>query len=95
MADGDAHRPDRTTLRRAIGASAVGNAVEWFDYGIYAYAAVHIGQAFFPGDDPTAAASAACWSSRSPSSSGRSAASSGGRWGTAWAGSGSSPPRSC
>ncbi len=55
MADGDAHRPDRTTLRRAIGASAVGNAVEWFDYGIYAYAAVHIGQAFFPGDDPTAA----------------------------------------
>ena len=24
-------------LNRAVGASALGNAVEWFDYGIYAY----------------------------------------------------------
>jgi MFS transporter, MHS family, proline/betaine transporter len=46
--------PSTTTLRRAIGASAIGNATEWFDYGVYAYAAVYIGQAFFPSDDPTA-----------------------------------------
>ena len=46
--------PSPTTLRRAIGASAIGNATEWFDYGVYAYAAVYIGQAFFPSDDPTA-----------------------------------------
>ena len=41
-------------LRRAIAASAMGNAVEWFDYGVYAYVAVYIGQAFFPSDNPTA-----------------------------------------
>ncbi|MGH3384224.1 MAG: MFS transporter [Nocardioidaceae bacterium] len=38
------------TLRRAITASAVGNATEWFDYGVYAFAIVYIEQAFFPGD---------------------------------------------
>jgi MFS transporter, MHS family, proline/betaine transporter len=46
--------PDASTLRRAIGASAMGNAVEWFDYGIYAYAAVYIGRAFFPSENPGA-----------------------------------------
>lgn len=45
---------DRKTLRRAIAASAIGNATEWFDYGIYAYAAVYIGRAFFPSDNPAA-----------------------------------------
>jgi MHS family proline/betaine transporter-like MFS transporter len=43
-----------TTLRRAVAASAIGNATEWFDYGVYAYAAVYIGKAFFPSDNPTA-----------------------------------------
>ncbi len=33
---------------------AVGNMTEWFDYGVYAYTAVHLGEVFFPGDDPTA-----------------------------------------
>ena len=40
---------DRTTLRRAIGASAMGNATEWFDYGIYAYGVTYISAALFPG----------------------------------------------
>ena len=44
------------TLRRAIGASAMGNATEWFDYGVYAYAAVYIQQVFFPAKDESAAA---------------------------------------
>lgn len=35
-------------LRRAIGASAIGNAVEWFDYGIYAYGTTYIAHALFP-----------------------------------------------
>ncbi|KAA0016302.1 MFS transporter [Antrihabitans cavernicola] len=35
-------------LRRAIGASAIGNAVEWFDYGVYAYLTVHIAASLFP-----------------------------------------------
>ena len=44
-------RTDKRTLRRAIGASAMGNATEWFDYGVYAYLAIYIGQVFFPSDD--------------------------------------------
>jgi MFS transporter, MHS family, proline/betaine transporter len=37
-------------LRRAIAASAIGNATEWFDYGIYAYGVTYISAALFPGD---------------------------------------------
>jgi MHS family proline/betaine transporter-like MFS transporter len=29
-------------LRRAIAASAIGNATEWFDYGIYAYGVTYL-----------------------------------------------------
>ena len=42
--------PTQSTLRRAIGASALGNAVEWFDYGIYAYGVTYISAALFPGE---------------------------------------------
>ncbi len=42
-------------LRRAISASAVGNATEWFDYGVYAYVATEIGNNFFPGEYATLA----------------------------------------
>ncbi|HSJ21785.1 MAG TPA: MFS transporter [Nocardioidaceae bacterium] len=45
-----------SVLRRAIGASAMGNATEWFDYGVYAYAAVYIQQVFFPSDDQSLSA---------------------------------------
>lgn len=38
-----------SVLRRAITASAVGNATEWFDYGIYAYGVTYISAALFPG----------------------------------------------
>ncbi|WP_293974981.1 MFS transporter [Sphingopyxis sp.] len=37
-------------LNRAVGASALGNAVEWFDYGIYAYGVTYISAALFPGN---------------------------------------------
>jgi MHS family proline/betaine transporter-like MFS transporter len=40
-------------LRRAVAASALGNATEWFDYGVYAYVAVEIGKNFFPGQYST------------------------------------------
>src|SRR3546814_12810634 len=36
-------------LRRAIAASAIGNAPEWLDYGIYAYGLTYISAALFPG----------------------------------------------
>jgi MFS transporter, MHS family, proline/betaine transporter len=37
-------------LRKAIAASAIGNATEWFDYGIYAYGVTYISAALFPGE---------------------------------------------
>ena len=37
-------------LRKAVAASAIGNATEWFDYGIYAYGVTYISAAIFPGD---------------------------------------------
>ncbi|MEB8337749.1 MFS transporter [Streptomyces endophyticus] len=53
-ADGNGHgRPPvpPKTLRRVVAAAAMGNAIEWFDYGIYGYLAVHVGRAFFPSGD--------------------------------------------
>ena len=41
---------DKATLHRAIAASAIGNATEWFDYGIYAYGVTYISAALFPGE---------------------------------------------
>lgn len=38
-----------SVLHRAIAASAIGNATEWFDYGIYAYGITYISTALFPG----------------------------------------------
>jgi MFS transporter, MHS family, proline/betaine transporter len=50
-------RPEKEgVLRRAIGASAMGNATEWFDYGVYAYAAVYIQHVFFPSEDQSLSA---------------------------------------
>jgi MFS family permease len=40
--------------RKAIIASALGNATEWFDYGIYAYSLVFISAAIFPGSQANA-----------------------------------------
>ncbi|MBC3189893.1 MFS transporter [Pseudonocardia sp. C8] len=39
-----------SVLRRAVAASAIGNATEWFDYGIYAYLTTELTTAFFPGE---------------------------------------------
>ncbi|MHA4816764.1 MFS transporter [Streptomyces aculeolatus] len=36
-------------IRRAVRAAALGNAMEWFDYGIYAYLAVTLGDVFYSG----------------------------------------------
>jgi MFS family permease len=45
---------DPGVVRKAIAASAIGNATEWFDYGIYAYGVTYISAAIFPGDTATA-----------------------------------------
>src|SRR5690625_258658 len=39
---------DIETARQSVVGTAVGNAVEWFDFGIYSYLAATIGQVFFP-----------------------------------------------
>ncbi|MFF3504608.1 MFS transporter [Streptomyces sp. NPDC003247] len=45
---------ERPLLRRAVGASSLGNCMEWFDFGVYSYLAATIGKVFFPGASPTA-----------------------------------------
>ena len=40
--------------RVAITAAALGNATEWFDYGIYAYGLAYISAALFPGNTASA-----------------------------------------
>lgn len=42
---------DAKTIRKAVAASAMGNAIEWFDYGVYAVAATYIAVNFFPSDN--------------------------------------------
>jgi MFS transporter, MHS family, proline/betaine transporter len=44
---------EKATLRRAIAAAALGNCMEWFDFGVYGYLAVSIGHIFFPSHNPT------------------------------------------
>ncbi|SAK92911.1 general substrate transporter [Caballeronia calidae] len=41
--------PSGGPLKRAMAASAIGNATEWFDYGIYSYGLTYISAALFPG----------------------------------------------
>lgn len=36
-------------LKRAVSASALGNCMEWFDFGVYSYLAATIGKVFYPG----------------------------------------------
>ncbi|BBZ00645.1 MFS transporter [Mycolicibacterium chitae] len=47
-------QPPPGVLKRAIAASAIGNATEWFDYGLYAYGVGYISVAIFPGDTQSA-----------------------------------------
>ncbi|RQS71230.1 proline/glycine betaine transporter ProP [Burkholderia sp. Bp8963] len=45
---------DNAVLKRAVGAMAFGNAMEWFDFGVYSYIAVTLGKVFFPSSSPSA-----------------------------------------
>jgi MHS family proline/betaine transporter-like MFS transporter len=45
----DTHEVDEGTVRKAVGAAAMGNLVEWFDYGIYSYVTIFVAMNFFPG----------------------------------------------
>lgn len=41
-------------LRRVIGATTIGNVLEWYDWAAYGFLVTYIGMNFFPADDPTA-----------------------------------------
>ncbi|CCB72998.1 Proline/betaine transporter [Streptantibioticus cattleyicolor NRRL 8057 = DSM 46488] len=45
---------DRPAVRRAVSAAALGNTMEWFDFGVYAYMAATLGKVFFPASSPGA-----------------------------------------
>ncbi|MFJ3333306.1 glycine betaine/L-proline transporter ProP [Streptomyces sp. NPDC086766] len=45
---------DPALVKRAVKAAALGNAMEWFDFGVYSYIAVTLGKVFFPSGNPTA-----------------------------------------
>ncbi|MEV0245670.1 MFS transporter [Nocardia sp. NPDC050712] len=42
--------PGSKQLRKSVAASAMGNATEWYDYGVYAATATYLTDAFFPGE---------------------------------------------
>lgn len=43
---------DRTQAHRAILAATIGNALELYDFMVFTFFVIQIGQAFFPSDDP-------------------------------------------
>ncbi|MEU6116580.1 glycine betaine/L-proline transporter ProP [Streptomyces sp. NPDC047117] len=45
---------DKPQVRRAVSAAALGNTMEWFDFGVYAYVASTLGKVFFPSSSPGA-----------------------------------------
>ena len=48
---------DKTRQRRAVMAAAIGNAVEWYDFVIYAFLSQTIAKLFFPSGDETVSGS--------------------------------------
>lgn len=48
-----AAEPPRTSFAKQVIATSVGNALEWFDIGVYGFFAVYISKAFFPSNDAT------------------------------------------
>jgi MHS family proline/betaine transporter-like MFS transporter len=44
---------DERAVRRAVKAASLGNAMEWFDFGIYSYLAATLGRVFFPSGNDT------------------------------------------
>jgi MFS transporter, MHS family, proline/betaine transporter len=45
-------KPELPSRRRIILAGLVGNTMEWYDFALYGYFAIVIGQQFFPAQDP-------------------------------------------
>lgn len=50
----DTQSPSTPVTRRVVAAAVAGNALEFYDFGSYAFFAVYIGKAFFPATNPFA-----------------------------------------
>lgn len=46
---------DPATIRRSIAGTAIGNLMEWYDFGVYGFLATTIAQVFYPSDSASAA----------------------------------------
>jgi MHS family proline/betaine transporter-like MFS transporter len=53
--EASASEPRQTTMRSAVGAAVIGNALEWYDFVVYSYLASVIAKNFFPATDEVAA----------------------------------------
>ncbi|WP_213881331.1 glycine betaine/L-proline transporter ProP [Pseudomonas sp. dw_358] len=53
MGLGDITIVDDEKMRKAITAAALGNAMEWFDFGVYGFVAYVLGKVFFPSASPS------------------------------------------
>ncbi|MFE6688261.1 glycine betaine/L-proline transporter ProP [Streptomyces sp. NPDC057743] len=53
QAPGEVTVVDPSMVKRAVSAAALGNAMEWFDFGVYSYLAVTLGHVFFASGDST------------------------------------------
>src|SRR5690606_3720192 len=49
---GDITVIDDAKLKKAVTAAALGNAMEWFDFGVYGFVAFALGKVFFPEASP-------------------------------------------
>lgn len=52
LGPGDVAVADLPKVRLAVTAAALGNTMEWFDFGVYAYLADTLGKVFFPSSSP-------------------------------------------
>ncbi|GGP33540.1 glycine betaine/L-proline transporter ProP [Streptomyces melanogenes] len=52
LSSADVTVADQPQVRRAVTAAALGNTMEWFDFGVYAYLAGTMGKVFFPSSSP-------------------------------------------
>lgn len=49
------HEPKPAEARRAVAAAVIGNVLEWYDFAVYAFVAIHISRKFFPAGDEVSA----------------------------------------
>jgi MHS family proline/betaine transporter-like MFS transporter len=58
MPPSDPSKQRRTSVksmtRKAVAAAAIGNAIEWFDFGVYGFLVMTVGEQFFPQTSPAA-----------------------------------------